>query len=176
MRSESWTMTYGADCSTSSASEEKSSDCGPAGDREVRARPDSSLAEAQPRSGSRRERGVVRHRPAVQPEIERGPRHGDQPLVVELELRADERDLEESRVARVADDRVGQPVRHGIHRSGDRHAARLQPPSPFVLNRRLHAGLDDDDGCDARLKPARSGSCVGHSALASLSYSTRSIA
>ena len=38
---------------------------------------------------------------------------------------------------------VRETMRDRIHRAGDRHAARLQPPSAPILDGREHAGLDD---------------------------------
>ena len=47
------------------------------------------------------------------------------------------------RVGTVANQRVRQAMRAGIHRPGDRHAERLKAPPAAVLNRGLQSGLDD---------------------------------
>ena len=99
-----------------------------AGDGQVGARAAPPRAEPQPRSGRDRERRVRRHLAPVERQLELGAGDRDEPLVLELELRSEQRHLEQRRVAVVADQRVRQPMRHRIHRAGDRHAAATGNP------------------------------------------------
>jgi hypothetical protein len=85
-------------------------------------------------------------RPAT---IEVGARDGDQPFVLELQLRAEQGHLEQRRIAAVADQGIRQTMGDRIHRTGDGHPARLKSPTSHVLHRRQHPGFDD---ADARLK------------------------
>ena len=116
----------------------------PAGDRQIRARPAVARRSAADRSrADDHERRILRpgHPSTVRSKI--GPGRRDEPFVLELELRPEQRDLERGRVAVVADERVREAVRHRIHRSGHRHAARLESPASAVLDRGQEAWLDD---------------------------------
>ena len=70
-------------------------------------------------------------------------RDGHQPVVVELQLRSDQRHLEGRLVGIISRQRVCETMRAGIHGAGDGHTARLKPPPAPVLNRRQHPRLDD---------------------------------
>ena len=150
------------------AAAERRRHCNAAGDGHVSARADAPRAESQPRAGRDDERRVRRHGAAVERQIELRAGHCHHALVVELELGTEQRDLEAGGALRVANQRVSEPMRHRIHRSAHRHAARLQTPSPRVLHRRQHARFDHDDAGSARGE-------VRRHAGASRSYSARSI-
>ena len=64
-------------------------------------------------------------------------------IVLELDFRADEGDLERRQSGMVADKRVCDSVRPRIHRAGDWHTVGLQPPSAQVLHRRLQTRSAD---------------------------------
>ena len=113
--------------------------------RDVGARASQPPAESQTRSRRDDKRRVRRHVPPIDGQLEFGARHRDHPLIVELELRADQRDLERRRVDVVAGQRIGKAVRAGIHRARDRHAARLQSPTAAILNRGEEARLDNEE-------------------------------
>ena len=116
-------------------------------------------AEAELRLRRHDERRVHRHRLAVHQNFERRSRHGDHTLVFEVELRTEKRHFKRRGIRIVPHQDVRETMRHRIHRAGDRHAARLQPPSAPILDGREHAGLDD--ACRTHVRR---------------SYSTRSIA
>ena len=99
----------------------------PAADREGCARP----ASRSPNRGALQlERPVWCDAPSTGRDVETRAADGTQHVFVGIELRADERDLQRSRVAIVADEPVGQPVRVGVHRAGHGHSARLIPHRP----------------------------------------------
>ena len=75
---------------------------------------------------------------------------------IDVELRADERHFEGRRAGVVADERIGQPMRVGVHRAGHRHAGGLMAPAPEVLHRGQQPGTHHRDGVGAHdAGPAR---------------------
>jgi hypothetical protein len=92
-------------------------------DREVRADAAQPPAECQSRPSSDGERTIPRHAAAVHGDVELRPADGDHSLIVELELGSNPRDFERGGVIKVANQRIGQPMGVGIHRSGDGHAS-----------------------------------------------------
>src|SRR5687768_17472944 len=103
-------------------------------DRQITTRAGASRADPQPRSGCDRERGMHRLTPPVDADLEFGARHRNQPFVVELDFRADERHLQRGGTRVVADESVREPVRPEIHWTGRRDTMRLMAPPAEVLS------------------------------------------
>ena len=115
----------------------------PSRDRQVGARAARTAPKAQPRTVGHVKRRAHRRRTSIDRELEFRTRDGHQPLVVELQLRSDQRHLEGRLVGIISRQRVRETMRAGIHGAGDGHTARLKPPPAPVLNRRQHPRLDD---------------------------------
>src|SRR5439155_3545527 len=104
-----------------SAAAERRPNSKPAFDRQIRARTAEPPPKAELSARADEERGVERHAPAVDGQLELGARDSHHTLRVEFELRTDQRHFERGGGRTVSDQRVRQAVRARIHRTGYRH-------------------------------------------------------
>jgi hypothetical protein len=81
---------------------------------------------------------------AIQREIEAGASDDDRSVVVELQFRACQRDLQRGSVPRVAHESVGHTMSEWVHRARHTHATRLKTPPSEILHGRLEPRLDDE--------------------------------
>ena len=107
-------------------------------DGEIGPGPAAARTEPKPRTGSHGVRHAGRHLSLGGIDGEVGSRDRHDSLIVELELRPDQRHLERRGSVGIADQAIRKPVRVPVHRARDRDAKRLEPPSTAIL----HAGHD----------------------------------
>ena len=73
------------------------------------------MPDTQARAGGKQHRAILRQGLARNRRFERRAAQCDQRGLLEQQLRADDGAFERRRVGAVADERVGQPVRHRVH-------------------------------------------------------------
>ena len=95
------------------------------------------------KGGRRRSHAVARQVNISRTRVELRAAERHERIVLELDLRAEQRDFQHGLIRTISHQRVRQPERNAVHRAAGNDSEVLQPPASGILDRRQQSGLRD---------------------------------